>query len=199
MWATREGIIECRHEAPSLIEHLPGIEEFEVFDVFGTANGPIDHGGQIVEVALEVLQVFLPCVASVDLEDSYLHVYVLEHLGVLTDLKSTKLVYHIVTHGFLVMAVEGRESGSQLLLALDLRVVEAAVENDGDFMRGGGLRAPLEVSLEELNALLVIQEASVFIELVHVCTQLDQDVNLARLREKVEARASQVDDSSKRL
>lgn len=45
----------------------------------------------------------------------------------------------------------------------------------------------------------MIQEAPILVKVVHVRTQLNQDVDLARLREKVEARAGQVDDAGKRL
>ena len=130
-----ELIIERGNKATSLIEHLPGVEELEVFHVLWTSYAPIYHRGQIVEVAFEVLQVLLPGVASPDLKDPDLHVNVLEHLGVLADLKSAKLVDFFISQVLLLMPIESRECSAQFLFALDLRVVQPAVENDGDLMR----------------------------------------------------------------
>jgi hypothetical protein len=63
--------------------------------VLGAVYSPIDHRWQVVKVLLQILQILLP-VAPSDLENSNLHIHILEHFGVLANLEGAKLVYLLV-------------------------------------------------------------------------------------------------------
>jgi hypothetical protein len=117
---------------------------------------------------------------------------------VLTDLKRAKFIYLLIFQwGFKLVKVS--KGLPKFLFAFDLRIVEAAVEYKGDLMRGRSFSASLKVGSQELNAFLMIQEATIFIEIVHLRAQLNENIDLTGLGEEVKLSVRKLDYSSKTI
>ena len=166
--------------------------------MLGTSNVPVYHRGKVTKVLLQVLEILFPGVTSPDLKYSNLHVNVLEHFGMFTDLKSTQFVYLLITQRLLGF-IETGQCISKFLFAPNLWVVQSTIEHNSDFMRRGRLCASFKVGFEELYTLLMIEETSILIKLVHLFTQLDEHVDLTRFRIEVELGLAQTYDSCQGL
>lgn len=122
----------------------------------------------------------------------------MKHLCVLTDLKRAKFIYLLIFQwGFKLVKVS--KGLPEFLFAFDLRIVEAAVEYKGDLMRSRSFSASLKVGSQELNAFLMIEEATIFIEIVHLRAQLNENIDLTGLGEEVKLRLRKLDYSSKTI
>jgi hypothetical protein len=61
-----------------------------------TTCAPVDHGWKIVEVLLKHLETLFPGVSPAYFKYSNFQVDVLEHFGVLANLKGTQFIYFII-------------------------------------------------------------------------------------------------------